>query len=351
MERFADQDLGEAPRILVLGTGKLGNLVVLMPMLRGLKRRHPTSQLIYRGSERTRELEEACGWIDARLDPDDPLPMGVDLLINADAHEAASALLAAQVKPRFVVGPVVGLPPGTHPLQQLAVDSSWAQPDLAQRYEPWLQNTSIRALHCRTCWLPSHDAELVELPSTPPPVGVPAVLLAVNGERQAKLWPVEHWLELLLLLEKQLELQRKDFGLVGAPPTAEEVPQEQALVKAGVRDLRGKLTLPQVVGAYQRCRLAIAVDSGPMHLAAAARCPTVALFATDAHGLGASPKQLWAPRLPWVHSTETPVSCHGCRANNYRNDACVKPRHHCMEAISPQQVADLAMTAWKHDAA
>lgn len=345
MERFADQPLGLKPHILVLGTNKLGNLVVLMPLLRALRRRHPQSLISYRGSERTRELENACPWIDQRFGASEPLPEGVDLLINADAHNPCAAALVQQLDPRFVVGPAAGLAAGDHPLQRLAVDPDWAHPRLMDRYAGWLTTASIRDLHCRVCWLDPSDVEEVELPEKPPGRPVPPVLLSVNGERRAKLWPLEHWLALLALLEQQLGRPAHQVGLVGAAPSPVGSRLETSLIEAGVVDLRGRLSLPELVGAYRQCTLAIGVDSGPLHLAAAAGCPTVAIFGTDASGIGASPERLWAPRQPWVRLTTSPVHCTHCLEANYRNDGCLLPQHQCMEMIQPDQVIELARSA------
>ena len=366
MERFAGQPLGANAKILVLGTPKLGNFVVLTPLLRALKRNNPTCELWYRGSERTADLEEACPWIDHRLESQSNWkestnwPAAIDLLINADAHNPASAELASRMAPRYVVGQALGVETGEHPLQQLALDPGWAQPDLLERYAGWLQGGSIRELHCRVCWLAAEDAERVELPWSPPEIPIPAVLIAVNGEREAKLWPLDHWLELLGLIQHRLGIQPASMGLVGAAPPASTPVSghpgegtgdskglviEAALVKAGVQDLRGKLSLTELVGAFRGCELAICVDSGPLHLAAAAGCPTVAIFGTDAGGLGASPQRLWAPRQASVTLATSSVSCSLCQDERFLNPGCLLPEHGCLLGVSPATVVDSATQA------
>jgi len=341
MEHFSDQPLPEGGTILVLGTSKLGNLVVLMPLLRALKHKYPTCRLLFRGSFRTIELEQACPWIDERFDQEAPLPLNVDLLINADAHNPATADLAAALRPRFVVGPARALAPGPHPRQRLALDQGWADPDLQDRYPDLGAHTSIRALHCLVSWLSADAAEDVELPWQPPAILIPPVLLSINAEREAKLWPVKYWIVLLSLLEDFLGLRRDQFGLIGALPPPEGVASETELVKSGVGDLRGKLSLPELVGAYRHCHLAIGVDSGPLHLAAASGCPTVGIFGADADGMGASPRRLWAPRQPWVRITTSQVSCDGCFQSKYHNDKCVMPIQKCLEAVQPADVLEL----------
>jgi heptosyltransferase-3 len=70
-----------------------------------------------------------------------------------------------------------------------------------------------------------------------------------------------------------------------------------------VTDLGGKLTLRELAALTARARLFIGVDSAPMHIAAAAGTPVVALF-------GPSGEKEWGPwRVPHrvVHSN------HPCR--------------------------------------
>lgn len=361
MQRFADQPLGDRPALVVLGAAKLGNYVVLQPLLQGLRRKYPHADLTYVGSRRTIELERRNPWIDRSL----PLAERgaaaaavlarwrerrgpIDLVINADGHSPHTRVWVEALAPRYVVGEAP-LPPGEHPLQRLALDPDWSAPDLERRYTGWIGASSITALFCRVAWLRC-DGEPPRLPAAPPPAGLPPVLLAVDGERPAKLWPLEHWRALCARLAAELDLPPARLGLVGAPPVGPGGPGrriEAGLLADGVRDLRGRLPLPQLVGAMAASRLVLAIDSGPMHLAAAAGCPTVAIFATDSAGVGASPARLWAPRSPRVLVTRTPVGCEGCHALSYANDACVVPGHPCMAALGVEQVWPLVLRAWR----
>jgi ADP-heptose:LPS heptosyltransferase len=371
MRRFRDEDLGPQPRIVVLGAPKLGNYVVLQPLLRGLRRKYPGARLTYVGSQRTRELERLNPWIDASLPLGEQgaaaLPAlrqwralverspgrGVDLVINADGHAPHTPAWTEVLAPRFVVG-AAPIPPGDHPLHALALDPHWASPALVERYAGWIGSNSIRELHCRAAWVVT-DFERVELPSQPPPPGVPPVLIAVNGERPAKLWPLEHWLDLLERLRHGMGLSAASIGLIGGPPPLEprrpgDRLERELLSRAGLRDLRGRLSLPTLVGALARSRLCIAVDSGPLHLAAAAGCPTVALFGTDDDGVGASPRDLWAPRAEHVWISRSRHRCNGCLQVRFENPTCPLERHACMDGLPPQEVWPLVRQAWQWSA-
>lgn len=361
MRRFEDQPLGPTPTLVVLGSAKLGNYVVLQPLLRGLRRKYPAGRLVYVGSRRTAELEALNPWIDEALPLAElageaitalqewrtRLPGPVDLVINADGHSSHTVAWVEALAPRFVVG-AAPLPVGEHPLQRLACDPRWADDDLVHRYPGWIGSNSIRELHCRVAFLQT-DYEHVELPRLDPPADLPPLLLAVNGERPAKLWPTAHWLALLDRLGRELGQEPGRIGLLGAPPGARRGPgegSEAALLEAGVRDLRGRLSLPQLIGALAASRLLVCIDSGPMHLAAAAGCPTLAIFGTDEAGLGASPRSLWAPRSPRLWCSVSPASCDGCLRLGYANDACVVEGHPCQTSQGVDRIWPLLLKAW-----
>jgi len=362
MQRFADQPLGDRPAVVVLGAAKLGNYVVLQPLLRGLRRKYPHADLTYVGSRRTRDLERLNPWIDRSL----PLAErgaaasaglerwrrrhgAPDLVINADGHSPHTRAWVRALAPRYVVGEAE-LPAGDHPLQRLSLDPDWSAPDLERRYAGWIGGTGIPELFCRVAWLGGDGGEPPALPSAPPPADLPPVLLAVDGERSAKLWPLEHWRALGARLACELDLPPPRLGLVGAPPRGAGGPGraiEEGLLALGVRDLRGRLRLPELVGAMAASRMVLAIDSGPMHLAAAAGCPTVAIFAADGSGVGASSARLWAPRSPRVWVSRTPVHCEGCHGHGFSNDRCVVSGHPCMAALDADLVWPLVQAAWR----
>lgn len=67
---------------------------------------------------------------------------------------------------------------------------------------------------------------------------------------------------------------------------------EDVLARIGnVVDLRGVLSLPQVVGALQSADLVVSIDNGILHLAAAGDTKCVGLYR---HGYD----RLWAPPAP-----------------------------------------------------
>jgi ADP-heptose:LPS heptosyltransferase len=341
--RYCGEHLGDSPRILILGTEKLGNFIVLQPTIKGLLKKFPDASIIYRGHWRTAELERSCRWIHQNIGCNSALPKGVDLLMNADLHNPLSAMQAQIARPKYAVGSVAGLSPGKHPLQRLSLDEKWWSDCLQKRYQGWITSNNIRELHARCCWLDFPVWLERGLPSKRPPRGTPKILISVNAERQAKLWPVQSWLELIDLIILHWGLKPNEIGLVGSREEKHSAmtlgrQSEKKLCEFGITDLRGRLSLPEVVGAFSQADVAICVDSGPLHIAAEAGCWTIAIFGTDSEGKGASPRKLWLPEQSNVIVVNSPYSCQGCQENLYKYNSCNIDGHPCMTSITPQQV-------------
>jgi len=72
-------------------------------------------------------------------------------------------------------------------------------------------------------------------------------------------------------------------GLLGGAPSAQQKHYRSAdletrlLASTPLRDLRGRLTLPQVAGALSLARACITIDNGIMHLAYGVGTPTIKL--------------------------------------------------------------------------
>ena len=98
----------------------------------------------------------------------------------------------------------------------------------------------------------------------------------VSAKVKAKDWGKENWRELL----HRLSLVYPDLGIVmmGAQAGAEESEAIAHAWRGPALNLCGKLTLRESAGVIKRAIFYLGHDSGPMHLAAAARVPCVAVF-------------------------------------------------------------------------
>ena len=354
MERFDDQALRPRPHLAVLFQDKLGNFVVATPLLRGLKEKYPDATLDYFGGERTAELEIACPYIDRRyslygvagalralprfLDERERAAGPYDLAINLDFNPLNS-LATAMVGATYVVGLSYQpdgrkeVPLGPSKLDELQRPSTfWAGESFLASYGDVVGSNFIGEIFCRLARVET-DYHQVEVPSAQPPLDVPAILIATGGSRTAKLWPASYWKEFV----SRCCADGVTVGLLGAAPKVQRAAygsadlETELLASTPLVDLRGKLTLPEVAGALRAARACVTIDNGIMHLAYAVGTPTVALF-------GASPWELWAPRVPNLHLSLPTEPCTMCRDNRFLNESCLRERHVCMESIAPDEV-------------
>ena len=102
-----------------------------------------------------------------------------------------------------------------------------------------------------------------------------------SAHRLAKRWPIDHY--------RRLAAALSDRGLIPVViGTAPEQPLAAAIPNA--IDLTGQTDFDQLTSLARSAAVAIGNDTGPMHLIAAAACPSVVLFSRD------SSPALHAPR-------------------------------------------------------
>ena len=362
MQRYCGESLGAAPRIVVLGSCKVGNFVVSTPLLKGLKRRWPDACIEFIGSEVTADLETACPWISWRCSWDSSAAEAgqellnqlterqttqghVDLAINLDGFNPVTQVLTAWLRPRYAAGGCLHenlrrtLPLGDKPQQRFLGDPDWDSIEFLARYSDHFKSNYIAELFCQIAFIEPDDIQ-VELESKAPGFEVPDILIHCTTARAAKVWPYEYWLAVV----KTCITQNFSVGLVGSTPATQrnaynsEGGEEQLIASADLIDLRGKTSLIELAGACRLAAAVVSVDAGPMHIAAAVGTPTLAIVGNDQDGTGASPIRLWLPRVSNLDRTVSPASCLVCADNRFRNDGCLVEGHPCMHSIRPEQV-------------
>ncbi len=110
------------------------------------------------------------------------------------------------------------------------------------------------------------------------PEGAPIIAIGPTANWTGKLWPAERFVDLALLLATE-DVKGARIA-VFAGPGAQEAELAAPVLAAlpGAIDLTGQLSLPEAAACLARCAVFIGNDSGLMHLAAAAGCPTLGLF-------------------------------------------------------------------------
>ena len=371
MKRFDGRDLGKSPHISVLGSAKLGNFVVTIPMLRMLRERYPDAMIDFWGSEVTKDFEIAlCGskkplsWRTSwdkqfsniesiyKTFNERNLEAGqLDLLINCDGFNPFTQSLACLFRPRWLAGGGLRedaralLEWGELPNQRFLADDDWDSKEFIKRYEKFFNSNYIAELLCRMAFLEPTIENLnhIDLPWEEPNFQTPDLLIHCTTARAAKLWPFEHWRAVL----NYCRSKNHQVGLVGAPPKDQASDyhsgeSEEGLLrefKTTLVDLRGRTNLIQLAGACRSSQAVISVDAGPMHVSAGVGTKTLGIVGNDANGDGVSPIRLWLPR---GRSFTRTVSSHSTRSfavNHYRNDD-MEIAIQCMKSVEPTQVID-----------
>lgn len=152
------------------------------------------------------------------------------------------------------------------------------------------------------------------------------ILIHAASAHPDKMYPLELWSEVMQHLDRSLT---STFYFTGAQQDFELYQRLQAL--SGVRCINtaGKLSLRQSLALTSRMQLAVCVDSGPAHLAAAARVPVVTLF-------GPTDPARWRP---WGEKTKVVVDeSLTCRPCGFKK-TCDEERQ-CLTALDPRKVIE-----------
>jgi ADP-heptose:LPS heptosyltransferase len=302
MRRFTGERLPASPRIAVMTNDALGNFVVVTPLLQMLREEYSTAALDYYGGTRVAELAGTSSLVDRYYDVHgvsprafaESLPDVYQLVVNVERSawaKAAAAMLAGEEG--LVCGPCIDqegrgdLPYADDTRGDLWRDEEWIAEDITKRY-PFLRSGFIGEIFCRLAYLDG-PAPGYLVPRSEPSQAVPDVLVSTTASLAWKLWPIDRWQALV----RDVRARDLTVGLLGAKPKQQEkywegAGLEAAVVEAGAEDLRGRFTLPEVVGAIDRARLVATIDNGISHFACATDTPTVGLFRHGIH-------RLWAP--------------------------------------------------------
>lgn len=145
-----------------------------------------------------------------------------------------------------------------------------------------------------------------------------------------KRWPLSYFVQLIQMLQVNFGFR---VVLVGGPEDRQNASQIETSIP-GVINIAGHLRLTETAVLLQKCQLFIGNDSGPLHLAAALRRPTIGLFGPT------SPNQFYPYHSPTHKFLYKGLSCSPCYqfGGSLWQQIPRCSRSYCMEAISPEEV-------------
>lgn len=231
--------------------------------------------------------------------------------------------------------PVVGYDvPECHPFLSLAV------PYVEQRHEIDQNLELVTAL--RRTLRPNHDAGRPELryslPLSEPPASLPSGGIAIHAGAGAavKLWDESRWANVAdeLASEGPILLTAGSDEERAMAERIKSLMQEPAVIVE-------PLTIPQLGTLYQRCRLVLGVDNGPLHLAEAVGTPTVVLFGpVDPLKFGPYKWGQGGERTPLHRVVRLSWRCIPCGRLDYTQGEL--QWHPCVRLIDPDRVLQAA---------
>ena len=154
--------------------------------------------------------------------------------------------------------------------------------------------------------------------------GTSWVAMNVSARWPTKRWPAASFAEIAD------RLQQERFGavvMIGGPEERADVAAVSAMMKTSVVDLAGATTVGLLPALLSKASLLVTNDSGPMHIAAAAGTPVVALF-------GPTSAALTGPYGVGHRTLTGNVPCSPCFSRTCHNTLLLE----CLRTVSPEQV-------------
>jgi len=331
-----------AKRILVMRYRFIGDTILTVPFLRNLRRAYPDATIDFLAGPQSGTVLEGCPYIDNLIVFDTTdfhkydrgrganrsfLSYAWELrskkydLVFVLKRSLSSAVLALLTGARYRVGydtegrgllltHKVKWQTNTHEVRSTLDVLSAAGVSIKDDYlESWIteaESDSVLAL----------APQLRE--------NRPKVLFHAAAAHPDKIYPLEKWAIVISELTKQ-------YGVIpfftGSEQDRNLYDRLQVMSDVEGVNLSGQLTLRQSMALLKQMDLAVCVDSGPAHLAAAAGIPVVAIF-------GPTDPVRWAP---WGEQHTTVYDCNlACRPCNYKK-TCNDERQ-CLTELDPQLV-------------
>ena len=162
--------------------------------------------------------------------------------------------------------------------------------------------------------------------------GAPVVAIAPATQWESKMWPLEHWSELLRRIIEETDLNLIVQGSAGDAKVGAQILSgfTPAQLEGRVCNLFGKLPIPEMYALYERVQAAIGSDSAPLHVAGAMRVPVV-IGIYGPTGYRRTPP-IGSPHITLL-STEGELPCQPCHKR-----ICPLGTTECMKRITPGEV-------------
>lgn len=266
------------PELLALRALKLGDLLVAVPGIRGLRRANPDHRLVLAVPGWLEPIVDLVDGVDALLPTpglDHPLPLDpgrVDIAVNLHGNGPESRGALEALQPRRRVG---HRSPG------------WDGPEWQDGVHERVRWARLVSAH----GMPADPDEVALLPPTAADVAPDCVVVHIGAFYGSRQWPVDRFATVI----RALVAAGEHVVLTGS--AAERGRAVEAARLSGLDEsavLAGVLDLGQFAAVVAGARLVVTADTGAAHLATAYARPSVVLF-------GPAPPEEWGPPASGPH--------------------------------------------------
>lgn len=333
---------GKLNTFLLSRTDGIGDVMLTLPLAVFLKRLFPGCRVIFLGSSYTRAIVEACTAVDTFVDyttlSANRASAGKVLAeLNADAilhvfprKEVAWLAKAAGIPLRigtshrwfhwFTCNRLLNFRRKGSQLHEAQLNLNLLTPLLGQASIPSVEVLSGVLTLSPSGLLPESVATLIK----PDKINI---ILHPKSKGSAREWGEANFSQLIALLPSD----RYSFFITGSAAEGELLSAFLRKHSATVTDLTGKLTLDELITFISRCQALVACSTGPLHIAAALGVPAIGIYPP----IRPMHPGRWAPLGRYTKVFVSDGSCNDCR----KSKQC-----HCIESISPNEVAGYIKT-------
>ena len=163
------------------------------------------------------------------------------------------------------------------------------------------------------------------------------ILIAPGAKHATKRWPIDKFVRLIQLLK---EWHQAPIVLIGGPDDTSLCDEIQQTVGFPIENIAGTLNLHEIASLMDSAYCIIGNDSGLMHVAAARHIPVLTIFGSTVPEFGFTPYH--TPNE--IISLDLP--CKPC--THIGKEKCPLGHFSCMNDITPQMVFEHVQTLLEH---
>jgi len=327
-----------SPNILLVRFSAIGDILLMTPLLRALRQRHPDarSSVVTKVAfaallDHNPRITEVIGW----EEPESLVALGRELKRRGFSHRLDLHQSLRSRALRLTVGGKWTTHPKHRAARSVLIhakrDMYRDRRPVAERYFDAARGLDVTPdSGSPEMFLARPTLARAEEFLSTRGIGVTRQLIALapGAAHFTKRWPEHHW----TALARRLVEHGNDVVVIGGPDDSELGARVAAAGGEGALNAAGAFDLPGSAALLKGARALVSGDTGVMHMATAVGTPVVALFGPTVEAFGFYPYHAKATVLA------RELSCRPCSAHG--GPACPLAHHRCMQDTTPEDVLE-----------